>query len=168
MVRKRCQGLVDNLPCCQRFTAEGQPRQNPLILGIEELEAIRLKDMCGFDQFECATQMGLSRPTFQRLLQTARNKVASALVEGRTITIKGGNYMEKRRTFECAQCNHIWEEGTFSENGKRGYEIACPKCGGMEKYRIIEGGQKIICSEPIHRLRQRQESCCKNRENKQE
>ncbi|HAU31265.1 MAG: hypothetical protein XD84_0380 [Desulfotomaculum sp. 46_80] len=134
MVRKRCIGLVDNLPCCQKFIAEGQPNQNPLVLGIEELEAIRLKDMCGLDQFECASQMGLSRPTFQRLLQTARSKIALALVEGRTIMIRGGNYIEKRRSFECIKCKHTWDEGTFSENGKRGYEISCPKCGSMEKY----------------------------------
>ncbi len=162
MVRKRCIGLVDNLPCCQKFIAEGQPNQNPLVLGIEELEAIRLKDMCGLDQFECASQMGLSRPTFQRLLQTARSKMASALVEGRTIIIRGGNYIEKRRSFECTECKHTWDEGTFSENGKRGYEISCPRCGSIKKYKIFGGGQKIICSEPVHRLRRRQGRCCKD------
>jgi len=39
-------------------------------------------------------------------LQTARSKVALALVEGRTIMIRGGNYSEKRRSFECAKCKH--------------------------------------------------------------
>ncbi|HAG11196.1 MAG TPA: hypothetical protein DCK76_07425 [Desulfotomaculum sp.] len=162
MVRKRCIGLVDNLPCCQKFIAEGQPNPNPLVLGIEELEAIRLKDMCGFDQSECAGQMGLSRPTFQRLLQAARNKIALALVEGRTIMIRGGNYVEKRRSFECVKCRHTWDEGTFSENGKRGYEISCPKCGSMEKYRVFAGVQKVTCNEPVHQFRRCQGFCCKN------
>lgn len=38
----------------------------------EELEAIRLKDLEGFEQEECADRMQVSRPTFQRILLSAR------------------------------------------------------------------------------------------------
>lgn len=144
MPRKRCLGMVDNLPCCQKFIAEGQQLQTPLVLAIEELEAIRLKDLFGLDQSDCARKMGLSRPTFQRILRTARNKVAEALVQGRTILIRGGNYLERERVFECADCKHTWEEEPCSVNRKHGYEIQCPKCGSPEKFRIFDG-HKASC-----------------------
>lgn len=53
----------------------------------EELEAIRLSDLQEMDQSQAAQAMGISRGTFQRILGTARTKVADALVNGRTIRI---------------------------------------------------------------------------------
>lgn len=60
--------------------------ENTLLL--EELEAIRLKDLEGLDQSECAERMGVSRPTFQRILLAAREKVADSLVNGKMIRIE--------------------------------------------------------------------------------
>jgi len=147
--RVRCCGLVEGMPCCQRFIAEGQPDHSPVILGIEEYEAVRLKDLEGLDQTECAEQMGLTRQTFQRVLQAARSKIAEALVHGRTIKIQGGNYVMKNREFECAKCGHRWEEAPCTEGGKHGYEIACPKCGSEAKFKITEG-QKTACGGQRH------------------
>ena len=41
-------------------------------LTVEELEAIRLKDVEGLQQEECAERMRISRPTFHRVLESAR------------------------------------------------------------------------------------------------
>ncbi len=62
------------------------------VLTVDELEALRLKDMEGLEQEECASKMGISQPTFHRLVSTARKKIATALVEGSAIKIEGGNY----------------------------------------------------------------------------
>lgn len=59
---------------------------------LEELEAIRLKDLMGLEQEEGAERMGVSRPTFQRILTEGREKVARALIEGHALRIEGGNY----------------------------------------------------------------------------
>ena len=59
---------------------------------VEELEALRLCDLEGFDQEAAAKQMDVSRGTLQRILYAARKKTASALVEGTGIRIEGGNY----------------------------------------------------------------------------
>jgi predicted DNA-binding protein (UPF0251 family) len=59
---------------------------------LEELEALRLKDLEGLEQEECADRMQVSRPTFQRVLSSAREKVSRALVEGKAIRIEGGTY----------------------------------------------------------------------------
>jgi hypothetical protein len=83
--------------------------------------------------------MGVSRATFQRILGAARLKIATALVEGRPIIIRGGNYLIKNRVFECLDCGHLWEEEPCTAGGKHGFEIACPKCGNMKKLRLDNG-----------------------------
>jgi predicted DNA-binding protein (UPF0251 family) len=61
-------------------------------LSIEEAESIRLKDIEGLEQEQCAERMSISRPTFQRILKLARVKVADALLSGKAIRIEGGNF----------------------------------------------------------------------------
>ncbi|MBU4501077.1 MAG: DUF134 domain-containing protein [Nanoarchaeota archaeon] len=61
-------------------------------LTLDELEAIRLKDFLNLEQTESAEKMHISQPTLHRLLQSARKKIADALVNGKAIKIEGGNY----------------------------------------------------------------------------
>ncbi|RLG37226.1 hypothetical protein DRN79_03515, partial [Methanosarcinales archaeon] len=63
------------------------------MLRIEELESIRLKDLLGMTQEEAARYMGVSQPTFHRILTEAHRKIAKALVEGNAIRIEGGNFV---------------------------------------------------------------------------
>lgn len=149
MPRRRCCGLVDEEPLCRKFSPEVEPGGEPVILQLEELEAIRLKDSKDFEQAICASLMGLSRPTFQRILYSARRKIATALVEGRTIIIEGGNYVMNNRVFECVECQHVWEVAPCTEGGKHGYEIACPKCGSMKKMKL-DNGVKHACGGGQH------------------
>ena len=53
----------------------------------DELEALRLKDLDGMEQQECAKMMGVSQPTFHRTLSSARKKIAQALVKGKALRI---------------------------------------------------------------------------------
>ncbi|MFH1398690.1 MAG: DUF134 domain-containing protein [Candidatus Woesearchaeota archaeon] len=75
-----------------------KPRGVPLaglaesILTVDEFEAVRLKDLEGFEQEECARKMDISQPTFHRLILSARRKVADAIVNGKALKIEGGNY----------------------------------------------------------------------------
>jgi len=61
-------------------------------LTLDGLEAIRLADAEGLDHEEAAERMGISRPTFSRLVAEARGIVARGLVNGWAIRIDGGNY----------------------------------------------------------------------------
>lgn len=61
-------------------------------LQVEEFEALRLKDLEEMEQEAAAKKMGISQPTFHRLLQGARKKVAEAIVEGKAIRIEGGTF----------------------------------------------------------------------------
>ena len=62
------------------------------VLTVEELEAVHLKDLEGLGQEACAKKMGVSQPTFHRLISAARKKLADAVVNGKAIKIEGGNY----------------------------------------------------------------------------
>ena len=62
-------------------------------MAVEEYEAVRLIDLLGCTQEECAGQMGVARSTVQQVYDRARRKLATALVEGRQLVISGGDYM---------------------------------------------------------------------------
>jgi len=55
----------------------------------DELEALRLADQEGLTQAEAAERMGVSRSTFQRIVDQARRQVARALVDGLALFIEG-------------------------------------------------------------------------------
>ena len=76
-------------------------------LSVEEAEAIRLKDIEKLGQEQCAEKMSISRPTFQRVLGTARQKIADALLSGKAIRIEGGNFEMVSRRFRCID-GHEW------------------------------------------------------------
>ena len=98
-------------------------------LKLEELEAMRLKDIEELSQEECAERMQISRQTFQNIIDSARKKVAIALTEGKAINITGGNYTTDSCKFKCEDCGEIYSI-TYAQD-----RIACPKCGS----------QKVVC-----------------------
>jgi predicted DNA-binding protein (UPF0251 family) len=57
-------------------------KSNEVILRLEEYEAIRLLDYQNLTQEQAAVHMDVSRPTLTRIYEEARNKVATAFVEG--------------------------------------------------------------------------------------
>ncbi len=60
---------------------------------IDEYETIRLMDLLGCTQEECAAQMGVARTTVQAVYGVARRKLAEALVKGKQLEISGGTYV---------------------------------------------------------------------------
>ncbi len=56
-------------------------------LTLEEVEALRLKNIEGLDQIECAKKMNTSQSTFQRILSSAYKKISVALINGKAIEI---------------------------------------------------------------------------------
>lgn len=97
-----------------------------IILKVEELEAMRLKDIEGLTQQECADRMYVSRQTFQNIIDSARNKVAAALTQGNAIHISGGHYTLGSCQFMCLNCGK-----TYSINSDKDRHI-CPSCGSKQ------------------------------------
>lgn len=98
------------------------------VLKLEELEAVRLKDLEGLEQEECAVKMGVSRPTFQRILLSAREKIADSLVNGKTIHIEGGNFTQNICPVRCRSCGKEWRESFENMESIKNGNYACPDC----------------------------------------
>jgi predicted DNA-binding protein (UPF0251 family)/predicted Fe-Mo cluster-binding NifX family protein len=60
-------------------------------LSFDQVEAIRLADLRGLYQEAAAMRMGVSRQTFGRIIQSARQAIADAIINGKCLRIDGGN-----------------------------------------------------------------------------
>ncbi|SFL34303.1 DUF134 domain-containing protein [Halanaerobium salsuginis] len=128
MARPTKDRLIEQLPEIKFFKPAGVPGHQLEVVEItmEEVEALRLKDVEGLKQEEAARLMNVSRPTFQRVLTSARQKAAEALTCGKAIKFAGGDYRVVRP-------GH------------------CPKCGKKMRHkrgqRNIQGEIKKPCSD---------------------
>lgn len=100
-----------------------------IILTVDEYEAIRLIDKQGFSQEECSTYMKVSRATVQMIYNSARKKLAEALVSARSLRIQGGDYQlcdGEEEFCDCGGCKkhrRVWTH-VEKEDGKM--RIAIP------------------------------------------
>lgn len=82
-----------------------------MVLGLDELEAVRLADLEGLYHEEAGKQMGVSRATFGRIVQNARKKIALALVEGKALHIEGGPIDVMSARSRCQRCSRKLRQG---------------------------------------------------------
>ncbi len=87
---KKCR-KVCRLPRVSEFYPAGTSGEC-IALTVDEYETVRLIDREGFSQEECAGYMKVARTTVQQIYNSARVKIAEALVEGKGIRIGGGDY----------------------------------------------------------------------------
>ena len=127
MPRPRKWRRVAFIPEVTYFKPAGIPLRvlEEVCLSVEEAEAVRLKDLEGLEQEQCAQRMSISRPTFQRVLESARRKIAEALLYGKAIRIEGGNFEMIMRRFRCIQ-GHEWD--VPFEAMIAGSPRLCPTC----------------------------------------
>ncbi len=115
----------------------GRSAYSDVVLTLDEFEAMRLKDLEGLTQEEAAKRMGISQPTFNRLLLSARKKVSQAITEGRGIRIEGGDVVIGRGPPEycvCPVCGHK----QIKVRGLPCSRMICEKCGS----RMVREGFK--------------------------
>ena len=88
---QRCRRICRE-PEYRNFSPEGIPSQEEILLTLDEFEVIRLVDLLDQTHGQCAQQMDISRTTVTEVYESARHKIADALVNGRPLRIDGGNY----------------------------------------------------------------------------
>ena len=125
---------IENIPTVPYFIPSDKdiPEVDKNILKLEELEAIRLKDLEGMEQEECAAKMEVSRPTFQRILISAREKIADSLINGKSILIEGGNFTLNICPVKCSNCGKEWMESYENLDVIKSGEYICPSCGSHQ------------------------------------
>lgn len=152
---------VGFIPSITYFKPAGIPLREleEVCLSVEELEAIRLKDLEDLEQEQCAERMNISRPTFVRIIDSARKKVAEALIKGRAVRIEGGHFEMVIRHFRCRN-NHEWD--VSYENLINNPPLKCPICDSPEitaMQPLPEGGRcrrhshggRAVRGESIHK-----------------
>lgn len=139
---------IEYIPTISSFipSTEDNPDGPKNILLIEELEAIRLKDLEGLDQADCAVKMQVSRPTFQRILLSARKKIADSLIYGKIIHVDGGNYTNGLCPVKCVRCHKSWTEHCDKKDDTN---YTCPSCGSQQ-IQCMQGCQNKTCHKSCH------------------
>ncbi len=95
MPRPRKLKFVDFNPNITYFKPQGVPLStlDEVVLGLDEVEALRLFDIKKMSQADAANEMKIHQSTFQRTLVRAREKLSDALINGKAIKIHGGDIM---------------------------------------------------------------------------
>lgn len=105
---------VCGLPAMACFCPESvQPDGlETVVMTVDEYETVRLIDLKGYTQQDCASQMQVARTTVQKIYDSARRKLADSIVNGKRLQICGGDYRV------CGGCT------------AHGAEVeACGRCG---------------------------------------
>lgn len=115
---------IEFFPKNSYFMPSGKQKSEvrEVTLKVEEVEAMRLKDVLGLNQEECAKKMRVSRQTFQNIIDNARRNVAIALTEGKAISIEGGSYTTNDCEISCKDCGHTYEINSKED------QRSCPSC----------------------------------------
>lgn len=101
---KKCR-RVCRFPSTLEFVpAHVRSRGLPVVLTVDEYEAIRLIDKEGLSQEQCAARMGVARTTVQQIYAAAREKLARFLVDGLALRVEGGDFILCGGEQGCSDC----------------------------------------------------------------
>ncbi len=129
MPRPKRNRRMNQPPILRGFKPFGAPPalNDAVTLLLEEYESLRLADYDNLTQEEAAKRMNVSRPTFTRIYDKARKKIAMAFVENRSIIIEGGNIELAGEWYRCMQCNSLFKVPAPTKGFK-----SCPTCNSTD------------------------------------
>ncbi|MCG8412418.1 MAG: DUF134 domain-containing protein [Bacteroidales bacterium] len=102
-------------------------------LSLDEFEAFRLADRMGLSHEEAAEEMEISRPTFSRLIDKARKKIAEFIIEGKMLSVEGGNIHFRNNIIKCQGCGHMFRI-KFDDTIEK-----CPSCNSQNLLNLAGG-----------------------------
>ena len=143
MPRPKKNKMVSSPPLYSGFKPVGIRRDmlQDINLEIDEYEAIRLSDYEGLDNADAAAEMEISRSTFSRLIEKARTKMATFIIEGRMLQIVGGKIHFRDNVLKCQGCGHIINIDIGTRFSK------CPECGSDQLLNMAgRFGHGVCCT----------------------
>lgn len=135
MARRKKNRIVNQPPLYGEFKPTGVAARflDRVELTLDEYESLRLADFEAMSQEEAANEMEISRPTFTRLIESARKKMVEFIVKGKKLVIVGGNVHFKKNIFKCFDCEQMFVL-SISETVN-----VCPSCNS-ENVTNLAGG----------------------------
>jgi predicted DNA-binding protein (UPF0251 family) len=130
---------MTNPPHFNGFEPIGLPKEHPVVINFEEYEAIRLSDFELHGQVESAQIMEVSRPTFARIYESARRKVAQAFVQGKPIVFEGGKVYFDSDWYSCKSCGC-----RFNYPAKEETVTCCALCGSTDFEQLTDNPAQNI------------------------
>lgn len=119
-------------------------------LTIDQLEAMRLADLEGMSHNDAAEFMKVSRQTFGRIIEQARQIVTLALINSKVLKIECDTNIEYiDREVKCIECGHEWMlKGAKSES-----TVHCPECESSEIIKRTRCGNFCECPLKINKCK---------------
>lgn len=114
MARPKKNRCICSFPKILEFRPFGDYAES-VDLSFDEYEVIRLIDHMNFSQEECSKQMDVARSTVAAIYESARKKIADAIINGKALEIRGGdvelcpshgNCCGRCGQNKCGNCNH--------------------------------------------------------------
>ncbi len=151
MPRPQDNRIVLEPPLFSEFKPLGVKGQDleQIQLALDEFEAFRLADYIGLSHAEAADEMGISRPTFSRLIEKARKNIADFIIQGKLLTIEGGSVHFRNNIIRCQSCGHMFRiniSNTISE---------CPACHSKQLINLAGGFGHGKCCQYKHQNKRR-------------
>lgn len=132
MARPRNNRIVKIPPIFNEFKPVGVVGRDltKIYISLDEYEAVRLADKLGMSHLEASEEMNISRSTFSRLIESARNKIAEFIITGKMLTIEGGNIHFTKNIIKCFDCGHMFNINIDEHIEK------CPECNSKNLINI--------------------------------
>lgn len=128
--------------------ADYEDESRVVILTADQLEAMRLADLEGMSHNDAADFMKVSRQTFGRIIEQARQLVTLALINGKMIRLEYDPCVEfADREVKCIECGCEWMLTEEMEGGV----ITCKSCGSAEIIKRSRCGKYCECPLRINK-----------------
>ena len=143
MGREKIKRKLRFKPICKAFEPKYCKSDDVIHLLHEEMEALYLMDALGMYQAEAAEQMGISRPTFARIVKSAREKVTRMLVGGTHLHIE--DEKEEYTVLVASMKEHSLSPGKPDAPFLLLYEI---DRHGIKRHEVIENPAFVESKRP--------------------
>ena len=142
----RCR-KIERIPSYRSFSPDDVVVSDSIRMTVDEYETLRLLDDEGLTQEACADRMNVSRTTVTAIYDSARKKIAEALVHGKRLLITGG----------CCEFAPVEIDQHIMKKGKSTMRIAVTyengeifqHFGHTEQFKLYDVQDKKIISEQI-------------------